>query len=56
MELPTPTKTTDLFIEIIDHLLDENRRLRNSLDMERSLNKKRRYVEFGGTYSRSKLK
>ena len=28
MELPTPTKTTDLLIEIIDHLLDENRRMK----------------------------
>ncbi len=58
MELPTRTKTIDdnkvmdLFMKIIEQLLDDNQRLKNSLDLER----KRNNLVFGGSHSPSRRK
>ena len=38
-------RINDLLIKVTDQLLDENKRLKNSLDMER----KRQEMVFGGT-------
>lgn len=38
-------RINDLLIKVTDQLLDENKRLKNSLDMER----KRKEMIFGGT-------